>query len=426
MKPYGFAMSAYLLARPVLQPLMRGVLRKRLQQGKEDVARVKEKLGEATLPRPAGPLIWLHAVGLGEVLALRPLIASLQRLRPDLHFLLTSSARSSAQVIGKNLPPNTLHQMLPLDGPAFMKRFLDHWRPDMSIWSEQDMWPGAIHDIAARGIPLAYVNARLNATSFKKRARLSGLYRDTYRQFSLITAQDGQSAAHLRSLGAHAVSEIPSLKPAAEPLHVDSAELTRLQELLAGRRVWVAASTHAADERALIPAQAMLHEKSSDYLLILTPRAPDRHAEIAQALRAAGLPFAQRSKKQDPAPNSAVLLADSFGELGLWFRLAKTAYIGASLGGMGGHNPWEAICLGLPVISGPDTSNFRADYALLQAEGLAHQIPAGAENITAIANEILREKSSEMQEKMRSLVANAREATDRLASDLLGLMEITQ
>lgn len=182
----GWQLRAYLAARRLAQPLMRAVLARRLKQGKEDPARLPEKLGRPTAARPAGRLVWLHAVGLGEVLALRPLIAALQAEDPALSVLITSTARSSAQVLGSNLPAGAVHQFLPLDGPDFLRRFLDHWRPDLSIWSEQDLWPGAICDTAARGVPLAYVNARIGARAAAKRARLGGLYRDVLGRLSLI------------------------------------------------------------------------------------------------------------------------------------------------------------------------------------------------------------------------------------------------
>lgn len=419
----GVGLRAYLLLRPALQPLMRAVLRRRLRQGKEDAARYREKLGEPTLARPDGKLIWIHAVGLGEVLALRPLVDSLQRLRPSHHILLTSSARSSAQVIAKNLAPGTQHQLLPLDGPEFMRRFLDHWRPDLSIWSEQDLWPGAIHDIAVRRIPLAYINARMDAGSYRKRARLSGLYRDTLRRFALVAAQDPDSALHLRNLGAEAVRTLSSLKPAALPLNVDEADLSRLRHLLAGRRIWVAASTHADDEAAVIAAQVRLSALSPDWLLILTPRLPGRGTEVVEALKASGLAFVQRSQGEDPVPQTAVLLADTFGELGLWYRLAEKAFIGASMGPLGGHNPWEAVCLGVPVISGPNTDNFRKDYAQLQGSGLAQQVAPGPGADLAIAEAVGHAPSDAIHEKAQDLVSAARAATDRLAGDLISLME---
>lgn len=423
MAKNGTGMRAYLLVRPVLQPLMRALLRRRLRQGKEDAARYKEKLGEATLARPDGKLIWMHAVGLGEVLALRPLVDSLQRSLPGLNVLLTSSARSSAQVISKNLAPGMQHQMLPLDGPDFMRRFLNHWQPDLSVWSEQDIWPGAIHDIAARGIPLAYVNARMNAVSYRKRERLSGIFRDTLRHFAMVTAQDQESAAHLRALGAPAVRELSSLKPAALPLNFDGEELSRLRHLLAARRIWVAASTHSDDEAAVIAAQARLTAMSPQWLLILTPRLPGRGPEIATALEAAGLSFTRRSLEEVPRQDTAVLLADTFGELGLWYRLAEIAFIGASMRNLGGHNPWEAICLGVPVMSGAHTDNFQNDYAQLQALGLAQLVKPGEGSDLAIAEGVARARSGETHERALEIVSTARAEADSLARDLITLMD---
>ena len=422
MSSDGWQTRAYLALRPALQPLMRAVLRRRLRQGKEDPARLGEKLGRPSLPRPEGRLIWIHGVGLGEVMALRPLIGAMQAVHPGLNFLLTSTARSSAQVIGGNLPPDTRHQMLPLDGPDFLRGFLDHWRPDLSVWSEQDLWPGAIRDTAARGIPLAYVNARMNAAAYDNRRRLAGLYRDLLRRFALITAQDAESAGHLRQLGAAQVRQMRSLKPAAPPLGADPAALAALRAALAGRRVWVAASTHAADEDVVIAAQARLHAEDPARLLILTPRLPARAAGIRDALHAAGLPVAQRSRGEMPGADTAVLLADSFGELGLWYRLAQTAFVGGSFGGLGGHNPWEAICLGLPVVSGPDTANFRSDYTELAELGLAGRIPAGPDSANALADTIRAGGTPDVAQRASALVDAARADLTILARDLLSLI----
>ncbi|NJS38703.1 MAG: 3-deoxy-D-manno-octulosonic acid transferase [Rhodobacteraceae bacterium] len=415
-------MWAYLLARRALQPVMRVVLRRRLAQGKEDPARIGEKLGQPTLPRPDGPLVWVHAVGLGEVLALRPLIDALQVQQPGLGVLVTSTARSSAQVIGANLPAGALHQMLPLDGPDFLRAFLDHWHPDLSIWSEQDLWPGAVHDAAKRGIPLAYVNARMNAASYAKRARIAGIYRATVARFARVLAQDAESADNLRKLGATNVRQMRSLKPAAQPLNADPGDLAQLQAQLAGRKVWVAASTHAADEAVVIAAHARLHAQNPAWLLILTPRLPARAAEVGTSLAATGLTYAQRSLHQPPQPQTAVLLADTFGELGLWYRLAQCAFVGGSFGGLGGHNPWEAVCLGLPVLSGPDTANFRADYAELAAQGLAQVLPEDG-SATALVENVLNSTGHGQLDAVRALIDTARDEVALLARDLLSLMK---
>ena len=250
----GLQLRGYLILRRVLQPVMRRVLAGRICKAKENAARAGERLGIATQVRPTGRVVWMHAVGLGEVLALRPLIVGMQQVAPDLNFVITSTARSSADVLGQNLPANTVHQFLPLDGPTYMAKFLDHWQPCLSIWSEQDIWPGAIHDCAARDIPLAYVNGRMDNKSTAKRARLAGLYKKVFGLFDLITVQDEQTAENLSSLGGRDVRVTGSLKPAAEPLSVDVGMLATLQVALEGRKIWVAASTHCEDEAVLIDA----------------------------------------------------------------------------------------------------------------------------------------------------------------------------
>ena len=311
--PIGFQLRGYLILRRVLQPVMRRVLTGRIRKGKENAARAGERLGVATQARPAGRVVWMHAVGLGEVLALRPLIVRMQQVAPDLNFVITSTARSSADVLGQNLPQNTVHQFLPLDGPKFMAKFLDHWQPCLSIWSEQDIWPGAIYDCAARDIPLAYVNGRMNDESASKRARLAGLYTRVFGLFDLITVQDEQTAKNISSLGGRDVRVTGSLKPAAEPLSVDAGMLATLQVALEGRKVLVAASTHRKDEAVLINAQRELVKRDPSWLLILAPRAPARGDEIVGALDQAGLTFTRRSKGGQPDPSHFVWIADSFG-----------------------------------------------------------------------------------------------------------------
>lgn len=411
----GWQMRLYLAARPLLRPVAALALRRRLRRGKEDPARMGEKQGRASLPRPDGALVWMHAVGLGEVLALRPLIAAMQAARPGLHVLVTSTARSASAVIGANLPPHVVHQSLPLDVPQYTGRFLDHWRPDLAVWSEQDLWPGLICDTAARGVPLAYVNARMNDAAFARRNRAQGLYRDMLRRFALIAAQDAQSAAHIGALAAREVQVMRSLKPAAAPLAVEGTELARLQGALAGRRIWVAASTHPQDEAAALRAQAELFAQDPSWLLILAPRLPARAPEIVQALETRALPYAQRSAGDGPGQGTAVWLADTFGEMGLWYRLASRALVGGSFGPVQGHNPWEAICLGLPVLHGPEIANFAADYAQLHTEGLARQITA-----QDLAQAL---QSPAPAQGATALIEAGRADAARLARDLLGLME---
>jgi len=364
-------LRAYLGVVRMLGPLLPGYLRRRLKRGKEDPARWREKLGVAGLPRPEGPLIWLHAVGLGEVMALRGLIAALGRARPDVSFLVTSSARSSAQAFAANTPARTQHQFLPLDAPGPIAAFLDHWRPDLSIWAEQDLWPGAVVATGARGIPMALINARMNARAYAARFRYRSLYRDLYARFAHISAQDAATAGHLEALGAVHVGIIGSLKAGAGPLADQPGDRAALAVVFAGRKLWCAASSHQGDEVVAMAAQAQLFVQDPAWLLIIAPRDPLRRGDIVAGCAGAGLGVAVRSTGGQPTTDDAVYLADSFGEMGLWYRLCRVALIGGGLGATGGHNPWEAAHLGCAILHGPNVSNFAADYAQFEGAGAA-------------------------------------------------------
>lgn len=370
----GALLRAYLLAVRGLQPFLQGYLQRRLKRGKEDPKRWREKLGIASLPRPGGTVIWLHAVGLGEVMALRGLITAMGNARPDLSFLVTSSARSSSLAFAGNMPPRTQHQFLPLDAPGPVAQFLEHWKPDVSIWAEQDLWPGLVVATYRRGIPLALINARMNARAFGTRAQYRSLYRDLYARFAHISAQDAATAQHLQALGAGRVTVTGSIKAGAGPL-VDQPEKRKpLEESLLRRKPWCAASSHAADEAVAIAAQAQLCASDPTQLLIIAPRDPARRDDIVAACRTTGLSVAVRSGGTLPGPNDAVYLADTFGDMGLWYRLCRVALIGGSLGDTGGHNPWEAAHLGCAVLHGPNVANFAADYAALHGVGAATEV----------------------------------------------------
>lgn len=411
--PMGAQLRAYLWASHAIPLLAPGLLRRRLARGKEDPARWREKLGEAHAARPEGRLIWLHAVGLGEVLALRGMMAELARQSPDLSFLVTSTARSSAQVMAANLPPRSLHQFLPLDAPRYQARFLGHWRPDLSIWAEQEIWPGAVVATQERGIPLALINARITAESHARRRRLRGLHADLFTRFALIAAQDEASAARLADLGAGVVRITGSLKAAAPPLAADPQELARLQSALQGRRIWVAASTHPGDEAEVLAALPAL----GDRLAIMAPRDIARADAIAEGLAAQGIRFARRSRGQVPGQGDQLWLADSYGEMGLWYRLAEATLVGGGFDRIGGHNPWEPAVLGKSVLHGPDTANFAADYARLDAAGAALAVKPGG-----LAAALTAPDLAAMGPRAKAMADAARGSLAPLATDLLALL----
>ena len=380
-------LAAYLRLAPLLAPLWRRVLAQRLRRGKESSRSVNEKLARVMPPRPAGPVVWGHAVGVGETLALAGLFARLAGEMPELQFVLTSIARSSADALGKAaLPPRAVHQFAPIDTPEAVGRFLDHWQPAAAIWCELDLWPLTIVESERRGIPLLLVNARyasadLFARDWRKRLGRR-LYRALLGRFAVIFAQNEISAAALRELGVDParVRVGGNIKALAPGLRCDEAVLGELRHALGARRCWLLASSHAGEEAIALAAHAKLRLCFPDALLVIVPRYPARGAEIA-ALASAP----RRSEGALPAPADAVHVADTMGELGLWYRLCPVALVGGSLVPIGGHNPWEARALGCQVLHGPHVANFTEAYATLAADGLARLVSTGNELAEAVA-----------------------------------------
>jgi len=405
----GPALAIYLATSRLIPLAAPRLLARRLAKGKELPDRWREKLGEPSLPRPDGALIWVHAVGLGEVLALRGLIAAMAG-QSDANFLVTSTTRGSAEVLASNLPPRTRHQFLPLDAPAYLARFLDHWRPDLSIWAEQDLWPGAVHAADARGIPLALVNARMNAEAYARRRRWAGLYADLFARFRLITAQDDATARHLQGLGAKGVSVSTSLKAAAPPLAADPQALARARETLVGQRPVLLASSHHEDEFVTLAAFRALRHRP---LLVIAPRDPSRGAEIAARVVEHGMTASLRSAGQGPVAD--VWIVDTLGEMGLWYRLCPVTIIGGTFGPTEGHNPWEPAALGAAILHGPRTGNFADDFSAL------HQAAAARLVMPDSLAAALTEDHAEMAARAQALSQSAQGSLAPLAAELLAL-----
>lgn len=408
-RPLGLSLRAYLAASRAIPLVGQTLLKRRLARGKELPNRWLEKLGEANEPRPNGPLIWLHAVGLGETLALRGLIGALAA-RSEASFLVTSTTRSSAEVLVRNLPPRTVHQFLPLDAPSYVARFLDHWRPTLSIWAEQDIWPGAVTAADLRGIPLALVNARMNADAFARRRRFRSLYSDLFGRFRLITAQDPDTARHLQALGAGFVRITGSLKASAPPLAADPKALAQMREILTGRSPVLLASSHPEDEAVVMAALSAAKKRP---LLLIAPRDPRRGSEIASQANSYGLTANLRSAGHGPMGD--IWVVDTFGEMGLWYRLCRTTVIGGSFGPTEGHNPWEPAALGSAILHGPQVANFAADFATLHQAAAA--LPVQPNEIAAA----IAADHTDMAARAKALSDQAQGALAPLATELLEL-----
>ena len=360
LNPLGAAWAA---ATTVAAPGLRLLLRARQARGKELRGRLAERRGIETTPRPPGRLVWLHAASVGETTSILPVLPVLGQ--GGLTILLTTGTVTSARLLAQRLDPvvadRVLHRFVPLDVPAWVARFLDHWRPDAVGFVESELWPNLLAACRVRDIPAMLINARLSARSLARWRRVPGLARQLLGGFASIHPRSETDAERLRSLGCQRLAEPGDLKLAAPPLPADDAELRRLRALLASRPAWLAASTHPGEEAQIVAAHRTLAADHPGLLTIIAPRHPQRGVTIPAA--------GYRSRGDDP-PAEGVWVADTLGELGLWYRLAGVAFIGRSLlAPGGGQNPLEAARLGCAIAVGPHTGNFVDHVAMLQAAG---------------------------------------------------------
>jgi 3-deoxy-D-manno-octulosonic-acid transferase len=349
------------MARPVA-PLLLGL---RERRGKEDPLRRHERLGRPTLPRPAGRLAWFHAASVGETNAILPLMAALAEERPSLSFLLTSGPVTSAALAAQRVGPRTIHQFAPLDAPEYVRGFLDHWRPDLAVFTESEIWPNLILESSGRGIPLALINGRMTKRSFRKWRRNPGLAHPLFSRFALVLAQNDGLARRFTELGAPSAIAAGNLKVDAPPPPVDGAELARLRPVFDGRPLWVAASTHEGEDAIIADAHRALVSSVPNLCTIIAPRHPERGGAITQMLKSRGMRVARRSLGDLPDRASDAYVADTIGELGMLYKLAPVAFIGGSLVDRGGQNPIEAVRQGAVVLVGPHWQNFDDAYTAL-------------------------------------------------------------
>ncbi|WP_374656623.1 3-deoxy-D-manno-octulosonic acid transferase [Phenylobacterium sp.] len=356
MRPLSLAL--YAAATALAEPLAPSLLRGRARRGKEDPERLKERLGRASVPRPPGPLVWLHGVSVGESLSLLPLVEALAK--PGRTLLVTSGTRTSAELLAKRLPAGAIHQYAPIDAPGVVKRFLAHWRPDTAIQVESELWPNLILATKASGARMALVSARMTRKSAEGWARVPGAAHALVGAFDLVLAQDPDTDARLQSLGA-ATGPLLNLKSVGAPLPCAEADLAAFKAAAGARKVILAASTHPGEEEIIARA---VQAAGADALLVIAPRHPDRGEAVATLLDQMGFSVARRSQGQALPSTITAYVADTLGEMGLFFRACDVAVMGGSfVPGIGGHNPLEPARLGATIVSGPHVFNAAATYA---------------------------------------------------------------
>lgn len=407
-------LSAYRIAAQILTPFAGVALNWRAKNGKEDPERLNERLGQASLPRPKGRLVWLHGASLGESLALLPLVERFIQRRVEV--LVTSGTVASAKLLAARLPAGAMHQYIPLDAPEFVDRFLDHWRPDIVLFAESELWPNFVRGVRDRGAPLILVNARISRQSVERWRRLPGAAKRVFGAVDLCLAQNAENAARFLGLGAPRVRVAGNLKFDVAPPPAEAGKLAEFNGAVGSRPLWLAASTHPGEEEAVLDAHVVIARQTPSVLTVIAPRHRERGAEIAHLAQARGLRVALRSAGGEPRHDVEIYVADTVGELGLFFRAAGVVFMGKSLTGGGGQNPIEPAKLGCAILHGPDIENFADVYSELAAAKAAARV-TDAEALARAAQFLLSDPS-----RMRKMGRAAAETVERLGGASRGVM----
>ncbi len=392
-------------------------LRRRVALGKESALRWRERFGETSLPKPSGPVIWCHAASVGETTSVLPLINALAARGH--YIVLTTGTVTSERIVRDKLPNSVTHQFAPLDHRPWIARFLNQWQPALAIRVDSELWPNTISMLSMRGIVIVQINARLSASAAKRWNHFPKFANAIFSRLSLVLAQSEADRARYQTLGAPKTAYLGNLKLSQPNLPYNGQELESLKQAMTGRAVWTAASIHPGEEHIIGAAHLFVRTKQPHALVIVVPRHPERGDEMTTHLQALGLTVAQRSHGDAIKPQTDVYMADTLGELGLFYRLSPIAFIGKSFAVGGGQNPIEAAQLGCALVWGPDVSNFAAITEDLKTQGAGITVNAPEKLGEAIAGLLLDPKrTAEMTKAGQSYINASRGTLERVLDNL--------
>jgi 3-deoxy-D-manno-octulosonic-acid transferase len=377
----------YIFLTTLMESPVRWWLKWRMLKGKEDKKRFGERFGIASKKRPNGQLIWFHAASVGEANSVLLLITHIKKAYPQYHILLTTGTVTSARLMKTRLPKGVIHQYVPVDLPDTTNRFIYHWKPDIAIWVESEFWPNLIYTARDTGCFMLLVNGRMSHQSYHSWKRFPELIKELIHCFDYIYAQSDFDAVRLQGLSRRNIEFLGNLKYDAALLPCNENELVTLQQAIGTRPVWLAASTHDGEEAMIARAHSILALRRPNLLTIIVPRHPQRGDAVAALLRKKHQ-VAQRSRKQPVAPHVQFYVADTIGELGLFYRLSEIVFMGGSLVEHGGQNPLEAARLSCAIITGPHTANFYDTYRDME-DVKAIMRTTGPENLAAAVDHLL-------------------------------------
>ena len=356
----------------ILYPFTGPFLRARARRGKEDLERRAERYGYASWDRPDGPLVWFHAASVGESLAIMPLITRMESF--GINLVMTTGTVTSADIAQERLSQRTVHQYVPMDMKRSVSRFLDHWKPDLAVFAESEIWPTTIEELAKRNVPQVLVNARMSDRSNKRWQKRPSLAQAVFGQLSQVIAQSQLDADRFSSLGAPWVTVAGNLKTDVGVPKFDQKQVDHLKKMINDRPTWIAVSTHKGEEESVAQVHAMLAQHVPEILTILVPRHPERVQEVLADLESHKLKVACRSDDSPIEASTQIFVGDTIGEMGLYLQLANIVFMGKSLKAQGGQNPIEPAVCRSAILSGRYVQNFRDTYQALLDNGGARLV----------------------------------------------------
>ena len=356
----------------LLKPFVRFALYLRRKKGLEtkDKKRMVERFGKTFAHRPKNAkVVWFNAASVGESNSIMPVVDRVLAGYPNAFVVVTTSSLTAADNMAKKLKgKNAVHQFLPVDRRAYVDRFFNYWKPELGFFVDSDFWPNLILSAKAHDVPLVLLNGRISDKSFAKWKKNLSFAKTLMHGFKFGFGKSDEDKRRLSVMGMEPVECVGNLKYGVPPMSCDKAELESLQKKIGKRPVFVVSSTHPGEEEICLSALLIIKKTFSNVLMILAPRHPARGQEIYDMVEANGLHAALRSRGDDITPVVDVYVADTMGELGLFYTLSDIAFVGGSLVPWGGHNPMEPARLHNVVLSGKNVMNFQETFDLLKAE----------------------------------------------------------
>ena len=389
---YQLIISVLLLTSPII--LLIRILRK-----KENIKSLKGKFSFNSKRRVNGKLIWFHGASVGEVLSIVPIIKHYEKNKSIKQILITSSTLSSLKVIKKFNFKKTIHQFYPIDHFIFNNKFINYWKPSLSIFVESEIWPMMFQNLKYKNIPIILLNARLTKKTFNRWIKIKSFAKSVFNKISVAYPQNKETNLYLKELDVRNIITIGNLKFSENSDENLNNISKKLKSELDKKKIWVASSTHKTEEIFCAKAHLKLKKKITNLLTIIIPRHIHRANEITNEIKNLNLKIALHSSKPKNLKNVDIYLVDTFGETKKFHQIGNTVFLGGSIIKRGGQNPLEATRLGAKILHGPNTDNFKDVYKHLKLLNISKKINTPLQ----LASSIIFKKNKNSGKKIKQI-----------------------